>query len=70
MRAAMQEAPAATLHWDLGGPWLVLAAAALALPRALYGVVTGEAPGGLWSTSAIAPVLAGLVFALFWARNF
>jgi hypothetical protein len=33
-------------------------------------VVTGKAPEGLWSISAIAPVLAGVAFALFWARIF
>jgi hypothetical protein len=66
----MEEAPPATPHWGLAGPWLVLALAALALPWALYGVVTGKAPEGLWSISTIAPVLAGVAFALFWARIF
>ncbi|MFM7422301.1 MAG: hypothetical protein ACKO54_21745, partial [Alphaproteobacteria bacterium] len=66
----MEQAPAAKLHWGLGGPWLVLAVAALALPWALYGVVTGKAPEGLWSLSTILPVLVGVAFALFWARIF
>jgi formate hydrogenlyase subunit 3/multisubunit Na+/H+ antiporter MnhD subunit len=70
LRAAMQEAPAARLTWGLGGPWLVLAVAALVLPWGLYGVVTGKAPEGLWSISTIAPVLAGVAFALFWVRVF
>ncbi|MCA3279606.1 MAG: NADH/ubiquinone/plastoquinone (complex I) [Roseomonas sp.] len=70
LRAMMGEAPAASLHWGLGGPWLVLAVAALFLPWALHGEVTGKAPEGLWSISAIAPVLAGVAFALFWARIF
>jgi formate hydrogenlyase subunit 3/multisubunit Na+/H+ antiporter MnhD subunit len=68
LHAAMQEVSGATPHWGLAGPWLVLAVAALALPWALYGVVTGKTPEGLWSISAIAPVLAGVAFALFWAR--
>jgi formate hydrogenlyase subunit 3/multisubunit Na+/H+ antiporter MnhD subunit len=70
LRAAMQEAPAERLHWGLGGPWLVLALAALLLPWALYAIATGKAPEGLWSISTIAPVLAGAVFALFWNRIF
>ena len=68
LRAAMQEAPHATLHWGLGGPWLVLAVAALVLPWALYGAVTGKAPEVIWTISTIAPVLAGAAFALFWNR--
>ena len=70
LRAAMQEAPAARPTWGLGGPWLVLAVAALVLPWGLYGVVTGKAPEGLWSITTIAPVLAGAAFALFWVRIF
>ncbi|MFM7422088.1 MAG: proton-conducting transporter membrane subunit, partial [Alphaproteobacteria bacterium] len=70
LRAAMEEAPAAILHWGLGGPWLVLAAAALMLPWALYAEVTGKAPETLWSLSTILPVLVGVAFALFWARIF
>jgi hypothetical protein len=66
--ARVAEAPAARLTWGLGGPWLVLAVAALVLPWGLYGVVTGKAPEGLWSISTIAPVLAGAAFALFWNR--
>jgi formate hydrogenlyase subunit 3/multisubunit Na+/H+ antiporter MnhD subunit len=68
LRAAIQEAPVATLHWGLGGPWLVLAMAALVLPWALYGAVTGTAPEGLWTIATIAPVLAGAAFALLWTR--
>jgi formate hydrogenlyase subunit 3/multisubunit Na+/H+ antiporter MnhD subunit len=70
LRGAMLAAPQATLHWGLGGPWLVLALAALALPWALYDTVTGKAPEVIWSISNIAPVLAGAVFALFWNRIF
>ena len=70
LRAAMLEAPAERLHWGLGGPWLVLALAALLLPWALYDIATGKAPEGLWSITTIAPVLAGAVFALFWSRIF
>jgi formate hydrogenlyase subunit 3/multisubunit Na+/H+ antiporter MnhD subunit len=70
LRAAMLEAPAAKLHWGLGGPWLVLALAALVLPWAVYGVVTSKAPEDLWSITTIAPVLAGAVFALLWTRIF
>ena len=68
LRAVMAEAPVERLHWGLGGPWLVLALAALLLPWALYGIATGKAPEGLWSISTIAPVLAGAAFALFWNR--
>ena len=70
LRMAMGKAAQATPHWGLAGPWLVLALAALVLPWALYGVVTGKAPEGLWSIATIAPVLAGVAFALFWARIF
>jgi formate hydrogenlyase subunit 3/multisubunit Na+/H+ antiporter MnhD subunit len=68
LRATIQEAPVAPLHWGLGGPWLVLAVAALGLPWALYGAVTGKAPEGLWTITTIAPVLAGAAFALLWTR--
>lgn len=68
LRVAIQEAPMATLHWGLGGPWLVLAVAALVLPWALYDTVTGKAPEGLWTITTIAPVLAGAAFALLWNR--
>jgi hypothetical protein len=70
LRAVMEEAPVERLHWGLGGPWLVLALAALLLPWALYDIATGKAPEGLWSITTIAPVLAGAVFALFWSRIF
>ncbi|MFM7306122.1 MAG: hypothetical protein ACKO4X_22670, partial [Alphaproteobacteria bacterium] len=70
LRAAMEEAPQATLCWGLAGPWLVLAVAALALPWALYAMATGKTPEGLWSLSTILPVLAGVAFALIWARIF
>jgi formate hydrogenlyase subunit 3/multisubunit Na+/H+ antiporter MnhD subunit len=68
LRATIQEAPVAPLHWGLGGPWLVLAVAALGLPWVLYGAVTGKAPEGLWTITTIAPVLAGAAFALLWNR--
>jgi formate hydrogenlyase subunit 3/multisubunit Na+/H+ antiporter MnhD subunit len=70
LRTAMLAAPGATPGWGLGGPWLVLALAALALPWALYDAVTGKAPEVIWSISTIAPVLAGAGFALFWNRIF
>jgi len=70
LRAAMLEAPAAKLHWGLGGPWLILGLAALVLPWALYGLVIGKAPEGLWSAASIAPILAGAAFALLWTRIF
>ena len=70
LRAAMLEAPTAKLHWGLGGPWLILGLAALVLPWALYGVMIGKAPEGLWSAASIAPILAGAAFALLWTRIF
>jgi formate hydrogenlyase subunit 3/multisubunit Na+/H+ antiporter MnhD subunit len=70
LRAAMLAAPGATPSWGLGGPWLLLGAAALFLPWALYDAVTGKAPEVIWTISTIAPVLAGAGFALFWNRIF
>ena len=68
LRKAMATAPQAMLHWGLGGPWLVLALAALVVPRILYDVMIGKAPEELWTITTIAPVMAGAAFALFWSR--
>lgn len=68
LRATMKEMPSTSLSWGLAGPWLVLAVAALVLPRTLYGPVTGKAPEGLWTIMTIGPILAGAAFALLWTR--
>ena len=68
LHAAMRAAPGSATGWGLRGPWLLLGAAALLLPWALYAPVTGAPPGGLWGASAIGPVAAGAAFAALWIR--
>jgi hypothetical protein len=47
---------------------LLLGTAALLLPWALYGAVTGKAPIADWSAATLAPVAAGAAFAALWTR--
>ncbi|MCA3583842.1 MAG: hypothetical protein IOD03_09135, partial [Methylocystis sp.] len=68
LRAVMLAAPGATPGWGLSAPWLLLGVAALLLPWALYGAVTGKAPSGDWSAATLAPVVAGTAFAVLWTR--
>lgn len=68
LREAMADAAGGAVPHGMAGPWLALGAAALLLPWALYGPVTGAAPEGLWSAKALGPVAAGVLLALLWAR--
>jgi hypothetical protein len=48
-------------------PWFLLGGAAVALPWVTIGAVA-DAAGGLWSPSALLPVLAGIALAAAWWR--
>ncbi|MCU0944607.1 MAG: complex I subunit 5 family protein [Rubritepida sp.] len=66
LRLALAAAPRGAAGPALLGPWLGLATAALLLPWALYPLVTGEAPSGLWAATTLLPVAAGALFAAAW----